>query len=240
MSKPGGLSASTKKDITNDWARAFPSLRIHKPMWLLKRHGPILVGVILDRTRSNDVYLPKFHVHNLLAPSPAILLSLVYPVPDVRQPKLSREIKVSRHMEDYLSAVVFLRQTIDALESPLLNWPQVVKLHCDFIRQKRNYAVAKYCEGVFRDVILLAHWCGHGDYARHCQKEAVRIMQNWIPPVDVAGWQIALEGLINRDAMAKTLETELAKHKLQHIPVFELDFEGAAECITQVYVEAWC
>ena len=239
MSKPGQLTAAIKREITNDWAKAFPTLGVFSPMRLLKRHGPLLVGVNLERTRSNDVYLPSFHVHNLLVPCPSILLSLIYPVPDQRKPALARQIKVLRHADDYLSAAAFLKQTITALESPVLHWPQIVELHCDFIRQKRDYAVAKFCASLFQDVILLAHWCGHLDYARQCQQEAAQLMQKWNPPIDISAWQTTIQGLLSRDTMEKTLVTELDRHKLRHLPVCELKTDGVAESISQAYATAW-
>jgi hypothetical protein len=239
MSKPEELTASAKKEITSDWGKLFPSLGVYKPMWLLKRHGPLLMGIVLDRTRSNEVYLPKFHVHNLLTPSPAILLSLVYPVPDTRQPKLPRQIKVLRHKEEHQAAGVYLKEVVPDLEMPILTWRRLVQLHGDFIRQRRDYAVAKFCTGVFRDVILLAHWCGHEDYAQHCQTEALQLMKNWNPTVDVAAWQTAIADQLDRSRMQRTLDAEIAKHKLERVPVCELVGAGDAEFITSAYTAAW-
>ncbi|MDC6167876.1 hypothetical protein [Paucibacter sp. XJ19-41] len=239
MNKPGILSVSTSREITNDWRESFPLLGIYKSMWLLKRHGPLLMGIALDRTRSNDVYLPTFHVHNLLVPAPAILLSLVYPVPDMRQVKLPRQIKVLRHADDYLSAVAFLKQAVPDLDASVLSWRRLVQLHSDFIRQKRDYAIAKSCSRLFLDVILLAYWCGHEDYARHCEAEAVRLMKDWNPSVDVAAWQTSLHGLLDRGVMQRTLDSEISRHKLAHLPVCELSGDGEAEAITVAYTSAW-
>jgi hypothetical protein len=197
------------------------------------------VGVILDRTRDNDVYLPSFHVHNLLAPFSGISLSLQYSVPHLRQPKMERAIKVVRHKEEYLSAVAFLQEVMPILGSPVLTWGQLVKMHGEYLRQRRDYAVAKYCQHVFLDVILLAHWCGHPGYAKYCQVEAVELMQSWNPPVDVLAWERNLNSLVDRERMQRTLDAELAKHKLQHLPVYELNGEGAAEPITAIYEAAW-
>jgi hypothetical protein len=239
MSKPEELSASAKKLITSDWAKSFPSLGVYKPMWLLKRHGPLLMGILLERTRSNDVYLPCFHVHNLLVPSSTIALSLVYPVPNPRQPRLPREIKVLRHKDDYLAAVDFLTEAVPDLAKPTLSWHRLVQLHGDFIRQRRDYAVAKFCAGLFRDVILLAHWCGHENYARHCQMEALRLMKSWKPPVDIASWQAVLNVQFDRNSLQRTLDAEITKHKLEKVPVCELSGAGDAESITSAYTAAW-
>ena len=239
MSKPEELSASAKKLITSDWSNLFPSLGVYKPMWLLKRHGPLLMGLLLERTRSNDVYLPCFHVHNLLVPSSTITLSLVYPVPNPRHPKLARQIKVLRHKDEYLEAAAFLKEVVPDLGNPMLTWQRLVCLHGDFIRQRRDYAVAKFCAGLFRDVILLAHWCGHEDYAKCCQEEALQLMKSWSPPVDIAAWQTALNGQLNRSNLQRNLDAEISKHKLEKVPVFDLTCEGEAESITRAYAAAW-
>lgn len=240
MNVNGQLTATVKNAITEDWQRAFPTLGVFKPMWLAKRHGPLLLGLVLDRTRSNDVYVPKFHVHNLLAPSRAILLSLVLSVPDLRQPKLPRQIKVVKHAKEYPAAVSFLSSAVPELGMARLSWAQIVDLHCNFIRQKRDYAVAKLCSQIFADVILLAHWFGHSDYAQRCLDDAVNLMGTWVPVVDVAIWRQTLKALTSCEGMTKTLHDELAKHKVQNLPVFDLEDDGSeVPLITDVYRAAW-
>src|SRR5436190_8831039 len=62
--------------ITKDWKDEFPSLGVYKPLHLLRRNGPLLSGICLDRTSSGDIYKPIFHYHCLLRSCPAISLSL--------------------------------------------------------------------------------------------------------------------------------------------------------------------
>ena len=70
------LTGSARNRITTDWQRCFPHLGVRKPMSLLKRNGPLLIGIYLDGTRSNDVYVPLFHVHALMWPSSDMALKL--------------------------------------------------------------------------------------------------------------------------------------------------------------------
>lgn len=72
------LTSKLKKRYTEDWLQAFPEFEVYRPMWLMKRNGPILVGICLERYASNDAYRPIVHVHNLLRSSGFISLSMSF------------------------------------------------------------------------------------------------------------------------------------------------------------------
>jgi hypothetical protein len=59
------LSRTDEKRITLDWQSKFPTFAIYEPMWLLKRCGPFLVGICLNRDSSGLMYHPTFHLHFL-------------------------------------------------------------------------------------------------------------------------------------------------------------------------------
>lgn len=56
------LTQYLQDKITEDWARLLPGLGIYKPMRLLRRVGPMLTGICLDRDSGNEAYRPTFHV----------------------------------------------------------------------------------------------------------------------------------------------------------------------------------
>ncbi len=235
------LSAVAKKRITEDWAEALPNLGIYRPMWLLKRNGPLLIGVILDRTRSNQVYIPKFHVHNLLWPSPFLVLSLTYKVPSERQPRMERQILVDRHQSDFPSAVGILKSMVPEVGESDISVSRVLRMYEEFLRQKRDFALARHCVGVFTDVILLAYWAGFAQYAKNCLQGAVEIMQSWNPPaIDVISWRSMVEGHFDRSRMSTTLAEEIKKLKLGHLPAYELIPDTPPEPnIVDVYKVVW-
>lgn len=70
------LTPAIKKRITNDWHRLFPALGVYKPMHLLNRVGPLLIGILLEVKSGNHNYIPTFHVHNLTRPFPVVALGL--------------------------------------------------------------------------------------------------------------------------------------------------------------------
>ena len=233
------FTPALKNSITRDWRNHFPSLGVYKPMRLLKRHGPILIGVALDITGSNDRYIPTFHIHNLIRPFPCVGLALRHVVPGKRVPQLDREIKIDMHAEEYCDAIEFLKHVAPELGFSVLGWPFVIAMYSKYVRQKRDYNIAKYCSNIFAEVILLARWCGHEDYARRCYDEALGLMRQWNPPIDLAEWQAGVDALTTREQLNEVLESEIVKHKLQHIPVYGFDPGGTAESITQAYVESW-
>jgi hypothetical protein len=240
MSQSKKLGAAEKRNITADWQRAFPALAAYKPMWLLKRHGPLLVGLMLDRDSSNELYIPTFHVHNLLAPSSAIVLSLACTAPGEKQPRMARKIRVDRHEGAYLDAVEFFKKATPELDAPDLSLSRVIQLHFDFVREKRDYAIAKRCWNIFRDVALLAAWGGHDAYARDAIDGASRLMSQWDLPFDVPEWSAMVHDLARPEVMQATLSAEIAKHKLEKLPVFGLTADGPGELsVVQVYQATW-
>lgn len=76
---PGGglvkatLTAAAKKKITLDWSRLFPELGTYRPLHLLRRVGPLLQGIALERTSGNDLYRPMAHIHCLAQESTSVV-----------------------------------------------------------------------------------------------------------------------------------------------------------------------
>lgn len=67
-------------------------LSILRPMELVRRIGPLVAGVCLDRRSGGDAYVATGYVHNLLRPFPALSLSLGRP---------TREVRVESHEQLY-------------------------------------------------------------------------------------------------------------------------------------------
>lgn len=70
------LTKDIERQITEDWHREIPSLGIYRPRRLLRRTGPLLIGICLERDSSGDVYKPMFHVHCLANEAPVVFLTL--------------------------------------------------------------------------------------------------------------------------------------------------------------------
>src|SRR5687767_11517160 len=113
------LSTSIKRQITEDWVKCFPALGIYKPMWLLRRTGPLLQGICLNRDSANDAYRPTFHVHNLAKNLPFVSLTLSAPLRTVKT-GTPETIRAAFHKERFVDASDRLRrQTQVPLAGPV-------------------------------------------------------------------------------------------------------------------------
>jgi len=110
------LTPMLKRKITKDWQTCFPSLSIYKPMQLLKRLGPVLVGICLDRDSMNEGYFPTFHIHFLTQESSGIYLILAQRLYYIAESgwKAKIEISVLEHDNIFREAAKTFRE-----QSPL-------------------------------------------------------------------------------------------------------------------------
>ncbi len=70
------LTPKIENAITNDWHHELPGLSVYKPRHLLRRVGPLLIGVCLDRDSGGEKYKPCFHCHFLGKDFPVVSLTL--------------------------------------------------------------------------------------------------------------------------------------------------------------------
>ena len=175
MKTPTTLTVLLARRITEDWAREFPGLGIYKPLWLLRRAGPLLVGVCLERSAAGDLYRPCFHVHFLGREFPCVSLTLATGLPSGRS-DAPGFIPVRRHQETYKAAAAAM-----AGQSPL---PLAGDLRLgQVLRAYRAYAATPtgQLEPVllYRDAILLTAWAGRPRQARWF---LARIRRRDVPP----------------------------------------------------------
>ena len=119
MTMPKLLTRAVEKQITEDWQREIPSLGIYVPRHLLKRIGPLLVGICLERDSSGNKYKPTFHVHCLGKEAPAVFLTLLTQLRSERSggPDF---IQVRFHKEKYKEAAArMIRQSLLPLDGDL-------------------------------------------------------------------------------------------------------------------------
>lgn len=224
------LTATAKRRITDDWSKCFPNLGVAKPMWLMKRNGPILMGVCLDRTRSNDVYVPSFHVHNLLTPSRAVTLSLYRPLPDDRQPRLKKEIRVDRHETDFQAATDLLKRQVVDVSLRETTISRLIALYHEYIDSKRDPAIVRYPANLFADVITLAFWAGHYAYAHEVLDAACAAMRPWPPQeIDWPSWRRSLESRLDPVRLESTMVEEMERHGLENVPSYDLEVDKPPE-----------
>jgi hypothetical protein len=62
------LTPPLKRQITHAWNERFPQMGVFEPMWLMRRIGPVVQGICLNRSSTGTDYIPITHIYDLCAP----------------------------------------------------------------------------------------------------------------------------------------------------------------------------
>lgn len=98
------------KKIGLDWNQMFPEFGRYRPDWLMKIAGPMVIGIVLEKSADASFYKPTCHVHCLARPSDVITLTLWQPL---HSRTGSADIIMTRSHEDvYKEAALRLQQQV--------------------------------------------------------------------------------------------------------------------------------
>ena len=216
------LSVSVKRLITEDWAKCFPALGIYKPMWLLRRVGPLVSGICLERDSGNDSYRPTCHVHNLAKEFPAVSLTLADPLRTVKT-GASQTIQAAFHQQRFSDAAMRLQQQAQIPLSGPVHLEDCVRTY----RANMDEPLWQYAWYLFDDVITLLIWCEQTQRAEAALFEFGMKMRNWPsklhPPGGLEVWAAICQGWIdNPHQVRETVESQTKTHGLEHLPYVEI------------------
>lgn len=167
------LTKSVEKRVTDDWQRHLQSLAVYRPRHLLRRVGPMLIGVCLDRDSGGENYKPCFHVHFLGRPFPVVSLTLCSQLlaksggPDY--------IEVRFHEVRYEEAI---RRLVEQAPLPVegpITIPQVLHAYSQYAETPIGQRQAA---DLFGDCILLLAYFGRTDDARRMLNDTLTRVQN--------------------------------------------------------------
>ncbi|WP_421379610.1 hypothetical protein ACOJQI_15880 [Bacillus salacetis] len=210
------IRIADKRQITSDWQQTIPSLGVYKPMHLLNRVGPLLVGVLLEVKSDNENYLPTFHVHNLLQSFPVVSLGLNYE---------ASPITVAGHQSKHFgSAMDIINQAIIPLEGDL-HLTTVLNAYEKYYKKNTGGYFHQY---IFEDIVLLSAWCGDKQKIDKGLEFAENNMSQWPEHVlnrlgGLKKWLTTLEEKAqNQTELLTILESQIIELKVSHIPVRNL------------------
>lgn len=210
------ISVAQAKNITKEWQSEFPSMGIYKPLHLLRRCGPIVVGLCLNRTSSGDIYKPTFHSHCLLRPFSTISLSLALQLKAANGTDAA--ISVKFHESKLAESAAKMRALSLLPYEGDLTLTQFDNACTEWLRQQQT----PYWPSVLEDRVLLHAWAGM-DFGR-ILREAKVILRSWPSFVidkmgGVSGWLEQVEGRASdRNALEHTLASEIEVHGLANLP----------------------
>lgn len=217
------LTQSAQKKITKDWNREFATLAIYKPMWLLKRNGPLLFGICLNRDSGNEEYTPTFHVHNLARTFPSITLSLDRPLLSKRH-NSTDFIQVRFHDNDFPNAVRRFKE-----QNPLLDRKDVGFLAIsNFYREQIAQRLRQFPCNELADLALVAAAIGLKTRSTRIVDDAVSCMRTWPTHIierigGVEEWRVNISNECSDVGRLKMIvQSQIREHDLVDIPSFEL------------------
>jgi hypothetical protein len=225
------IDAKDKRQITKDWLSVFTAFKEYKPMWIIRRNGPFLCGIFLQRNSSNIDYKPLFHVYNLMVDFPVISLNAnMY----LLNHKMARDsVTLLQHQESFNSYAERLKQQVSLLQKDALTCNELVS-HIKKIAQNsylfENPALSSdaWAARLFQGIVLTLFWFGRTAEAEQEIENAKKIISGWddnvwvIKELGVDGWERQTRRLMNMDTLRVNVETQIQKYKLNGLIDYQL------------------
>lgn len=209
-----------KTQCTKDWLTVFPEFGKYKPMWLMRRIGPIVMGICLDHM-SIGAYRCRFHVFNLASNQDSIdmepgqyLRTILTGAEDV--------IYYHQHEKVWLEAAQRFRTQITLpLGGPIT-----------FTVALEHYSGRRELKAL-SDRIAIASWCGHHDRAFLLLEDALEKIDRWprhqmenlkrYRQFDLEAWSEEQSKIVGSQALAREMvNASITRFKLERVPVSEL------------------
>ena len=216
------LTPALKKQITNDWAQAFPGLGVYKQMHMLRRVGPIVLGICLNRSAAGTTYRPIWHIHLLLKEDSALSLNLAM---HYRSKNGSvSAIPVQWHANRFAAAVERMRTSALLPMEGDVYLSQVLDAYERWMKEPGNPVGSHN----FEDRVLLCAWMNRLDAAAYFLREA----EDWLrsrPDYmrerfgNIDEWlERVRQAASNRQELERILKVQVIAHKLDKLPTSEM------------------
>jgi hypothetical protein len=219
------ITAAKKKEITNAWAQEFPELTVYKNMWLMRRVGPLLQGICLEKDSTNSNYLPTFHVHNLIGQEEDFI-SLSLKTVLVKANGTPQRITEMQHDKECQNYIQQFKKQVPFNFAGKIKLKQVVKAYEEELSSGR--ADVKYPINQWYDLISLYLWCNKLKYAQKLFEKAKNSIEQW--PEDVTKYMpdriqkfMNLESFFSSsDELKKKVDIAINELKLEDLNFTEL------------------
>lgn len=215
-----------KKPLTQRWLGLLPALASVQPLFLLRRHGPLLCGVCLDATLRPDAYVPRAFFHNLAQPFPVLSITAAAPALDARgaamEVKVEDEAKAAAAAQSLLAAHPWLQQQ-------RLGLAEVVDHVADYVAGRFG-GVVPFQTAPVELVLQACAWLERPELAQAVREAALAEMTQWPPRAfniikSPQAWAERMAPLCSPGAgpaLRATVEAQVAQHKLAAVPELPL------------------
>jgi hypothetical protein len=205
------LTTTEKRAITKDWQAALHTYEVYKPMHLLRRNGPILMGVYLKKAYGGEHYAPEFHIHSLWDKSPAIFLNCSMALLNSKGAKDS--ISYLRHKSNFDDILCKFRQQCSFAFLDKLTFSALSEILSKGISTQYAWSV-----NALTDSVLSLAYCKKLEEVDKKINLCKSILQTW--PLEVAshidgvdGWEAHVRAMLKAN-IHQIIEEELVKFKL--------------------------
>lgn len=213
-----------REKFMSDWKSCVPAMRRERSMSLMKRNGPVLVGLYLKENRANTSYKVIPHVHSLIRPSDAVSLTLSYPLRN-RRNTYHDDFTLKSHDREFPEACKRLHnQTLFPLTRDL-SLAQIVGAYESFIDRNLGVSAPTF---LYEDIISFFAWCGKLTEAKKRLGEYTKIMNDWEEWVfrqvggKIAFFDRLVEIVEEPNKLEYICEQQIEIHKLKNIPDYGL------------------
>lgn len=214
------LTTAAKRVITADWAAEFPGLGVYRSMMFGRIVGPVLQGIVLDRSGGGEYYTPVPFLHCL-----ALAWSSDAPALHAQGLGVAGEsVRVVFHDSRYASVAGRIREEALLSFSGDLDVADVVRAY------ERTYGkgAGPYDRLSYLSRAAVLAWCGEAEWARRIVDDAVGCIAGW--PSDLiermgglAAWkESALAAISSQDAVRRMAEQEAERLGLIRLPRAQL------------------
>lgn len=219
------LTPSIRKKITNDWYSELQSLVIYEPLHLLRRLGPFLEGIVLDRSSGNEDYLATFHLHNLAILSDGeINLGLYTPFCNSKGAKY--RITVLHHDKSFREIISSFKKQFPLKVEGSVRCDALLQAYQKYIDE--NGALTQYPRSQWFDMLTALIWCNRLMEAKVFYDKCISDMASWPDRVKEYS-QNKLQEFYNLkswiehpEAMKSNVEESLEQLHAQNLPSAEL------------------
>jgi hypothetical protein len=215
------LTPTLKRRITRDWNEQFPQMGVFRPMWLMRRVGPLVQGICLDRSSAGTSYRPTTHIHDLTVEFQCISLSLDQRLRDPRS-GTAESIGVQFHDRLYLEAA---RRLAGASLLPMIGDIPVESIVEAYERYRTSGELTStYPVRYFESAVRLLAWTGRiedgyrtlAGYVSELRSSATVLAD---APDDIEAWERALrEVLADPVSIRRTATEQAVALKVDRLP----------------------
>ncbi|MCL1919445.1 MAG: hypothetical protein FWG14_14325 [Peptococcaceae bacterium] len=215
-------TSSEKRKIKSDWKDALKFYSNYKSNILIKRNDPMVTGVYLHMGRIPECYTPVFFIHNLMYSFESIPLSGYGSMRNANQTEDA--VTRKRHTEQFLMITSEFQKQYPIAFLDCVDFNMIDSYYNSYIEKPptgNSYPLKE-----MTDHILLMFWYGVQESEINKKiKQYEHIQESWresVHPESRKIWRENVLRLFDHQKLLRTIESEIAKFKIEKINTFPM------------------